>query len=133
MSQKTDKIEKTRSALTWFEIPAIDLPRAARFYERILGTGPLRAETMGPAQLAVFPYAEPGVGGCLMLQPGMRPNRDGTMVYLHAPAPLAAVVQRIREAGGEVLLDRTELPGDLGVIAQFVDTEGNRVGLNASS
>jgi hypothetical protein len=120
------------NALSWFEIPATDLARASRFYAAVLGK-PLREEKFGPSTLHVFPYDEPGVGGALMQQDGMVPSRTGTLVYLRTPAPLADAIGRVRAAGGAVVLDRTPLPKDLGVIAHVIDTEGNQVGLHAAT
>ena len=40
-------------------------------------------ETIGDSALAVFPYAESGVGGCLMAGPGTpTPSVNGTLVYM---------------------------------------------------
>ena len=48
------------TAVTWFELPAADFEGAVRFYERILEVR-MRRENLG-AEMAIFPYAEPGVG-----------------------------------------------------------------------
>ena len=42
-----------RNAISWFEIPVLDLDRAQHFYETLLGH-PLRREAMGPSQGAVW-------------------------------------------------------------------------------
>jgi uncharacterized protein len=120
----------TPHALTWFEIPVQDLDRAQRFYETLLGR-PLRRETMGPHALAVFPYGEGQVGGCLMAGPAMSPSTDGSLIYLAAGPRLAEPLGRLAAAGGRLLQPRTELPGELGCFALLQDSEGNRVGLHA--
>ncbi len=118
-------------ALDWFEIPAHDLARAQRFYETLLGTT-LRREQIGTSELAVFPYAESGVGGCLMAGPGTpAPAAAGTMVYLNAGPSLDAVLARVERAGGRIATPKVQLPGDMGVFAHVTDSEGNRVGLHA--
>ncbi len=119
-----------KDAITWFEIPATDLPRAKRFYETVLATE-LRLEQMGPHQLAVFPYTAPGVGGCVMAGDGVHPSSDGNLVYLHAGNSLKAALGRVQRAGGRIALDATTLPDGMGVFAHVIDTEGNRVGLHA--
>ncbi|RZS63315.1 VOC family protein [Sphaerotilus mobilis] len=119
-------------AIHWFEIPVDDLDRAQRCYEAVLGR-PMRRESMGPQiELAVFAY-EPGAatGGCLMRSPGLRPNADGTRVYLNAEPSLNAAVGRAERAGLRVLVPRVDLPGDMGAFAVIVDSEGNTVGLHA--
>ncbi len=59
----------------------------------------------------------------------LKPGSDGTVVYLNADPQLDRVLERVRAAGGEVLVPRTELPDDIGCFALFRDSEGNRVGL----
>jgi predicted enzyme related to lactoylglutathione lyase len=120
-------------AIHWFEIPVRDLDRAQRFYETLFHR-PLRREAMGPeTTLAVFEY-QPGdsVGGCLFAGSNApSPSTQGTVVYLNADPSLNAVLARLPEAGGRLLVPRTELPEGMGAFAQIEDSEGNRVGLHA--
>jgi predicted enzyme related to lactoylglutathione lyase len=119
-----------QDALTWFEIPAADLLRATRFYETVLGRS-LKTETMGDSTLAVFPYQQPGVGGCVIEGKGHAPSPKGTVVYLDAAPKIDQALVRVVDAGGRVVLPKTALPGDMGYFAHVIDTEGNRVGLHA--
>ena len=119
-----------KNAIHWFEIPARDLDRAQRFYETLLGV-PLRREAMGPqTTLALFPYEEPGTGGCLMHAPGLEPAANGTLAYLGV-AELDAVLARLEPAGGQLLTPKVTLPDGMGVFAHVQDSEGNRVGLHS--
>lgn len=130
---KTDKTPP--QALNWFEIPVRDIDRAQRFYETLLNR-PLKREAMGPdTPMAIFPYAqETGVGGCLFGGPHTpKPSPDGTVVYLNAEPSLNVVLARLPEAGGKLLVPRTEVPGGMGFFAVLEDCEGNRVGLHAMS
>ena len=121
------------NALHWFEIPARDIDRAQRFYEQLLGAT-LRRESMGPeSTMALFPYTEPGVGGCLMDGPGATPGGSGTLVYLAAAPTLDAVLARLPAAGGKLLTPKVTLPDGMGVFAHIEDSEGNRVGLHAQT
>ena len=123
-------MKQSKDALTWFEIPAADLPRATRFYEAVLGSK-LKSETMGPKELAIFPYAEPGVGGCLIAGDGHAPAVSGTVVYLAVSPALDDALDRVKRAGGKIALPKTALPEGMGVFAHVIDSEGNRVGLHA--
>jgi uncharacterized protein len=112
----------------WFEIPTVDIDRAQTFYERILGV-PLKREPMGETELAVFPYGgRPHVSGALIRHAECSPAIQGSVVYLSVDN-LEPVLQRVQEHGGDTIVPRTEIPGDMGFFAQFRDTEGNRVGL----
>jgi predicted enzyme related to lactoylglutathione lyase len=118
-------------ALNWFEIPVIDIERAQRFYEALLGA-PMRREQMGDQTLALFPSADAGVGGCLVAGNGTPwPAAIGSLVYLNATPSLDAVLSRVTPAGGRVSTPKVALPDGMGVFAHITDTEGNRVGLHA--
>jgi predicted enzyme related to lactoylglutathione lyase len=123
---------KRASRVVWFEIPATDLKRATAFYESILVTK-LRPENAGNHDLRVFPYEEPGVGGCLMRGPGFQPGANGPVAYLNADPVLEDVLKRVTPAGGKIVVPRTDLPEGMGCFAQIIDSEGNRVGLHAMS
>ena len=119
-------------AIDWFEIPVRNMDRAQTFYETLLSTS-LRREAMGPTKtLAVFRYAETGVGGCLLAGDGTpEPSLNGTLIYLNAEPSLDAVIARIEGAGGRITTPKVQLPGDMGCFVHITDTEGNRVGLHA--
>lgn len=118
-------------ALNWFEIPVIDIERAQRFYEALLGT-PMRREQMGEHTLALFPSADDGVGGCLLAGNGTPwPATVGSLVYLNATPSLDTVLSRVQPAGGRVSTPKVALPDGMGVYAHITDTEGNRIGLHA--
>ena len=120
-----------RSALSWFEIPTVDLPRATSFYEAILQE-PLRRERFGEADISIFRAEEPGVAGALVLSATMKPGNEGTRVYLNANGKLDEVLTRVASSGGKVLLGKTFI-GKPGFIAVIEDTEGNHVGLHAEA
>lgn len=71
------------NAVSWFEVAAADLARATRFYEMVLGR-PLKAETIGTSTMSLFPYQQPGVGGCVIAGDGHVPSPTGTVIYLNA-------------------------------------------------
>ena len=122
-----------QSSLNWFEIFVADLPRATRFYEATLN-GKLRHEKSDGMEMAILPYAEPGVGGALCQSSGLKPGDGGTRIYLPAgkgEAALDAAVRRAREAGGMVTLAKQAI-GPHGWIALVRDTEGNTIGLHAA-
>jgi uncharacterized protein len=121
------------NAISWFEIPTLQLDQAQAFYESVLGR-PMRREAMGPSQGAVFAYdrAAAGVGGALMMGPSAPTlATGGTLVYLDASPALDATLARVVAAGGQVVLPRQALPPGMGFFAHITDLDGNRVGLHA--
>ena len=130
----TQTLSPRTNAINWFEIPVRDIERAQAFYTTLLGA-PLRREAMGEGKtLAVFSYAETGVGGCLMAGAGVpEPSASGTLVYLDAGPSLDATLARVAGAGGRITTPKVQLPDGMGCFAHIADTEGNRVGLHATA
>jgi predicted enzyme related to lactoylglutathione lyase len=119
------------NAVNWFEIPARDLDRATRFYNRVLDTQ-LRKEMFETRPMAIFPSSETGVGGALVQDRDEVPSLQGTLIYLNArdESGLVAALGRVEGAGGRVLMPKTAI-GPQGFIAVIEDTEHNRVGVHA--
>jgi uncharacterized protein len=121
------------NAITWFEIPASNLNRASEFYGKVIGHSLVR-ETMGPHELAVFPYERAtGIGGCIMAVDYLKPSDSGNIIYLSVRDTIDAALTRAQQAGGRVALGKTALPGDMGHYAHIIDSEGNRVGLHSEA
>lgn len=121
-----------KSAITWFEIPTLNLAKSQAFYETVLACK-MVPEDMGPSKGAVFPYeGKEGVGGALLCGPSaLKPGATGTLVYLDASPLLDAAVARALAAGASLACPRVALPPGLGYFAHIIDLDGNRVGLHA--
>ncbi len=123
-----------KNALNWFEIPAKDLERAKSFYEEVLDAKmeTMTMEDMGQT-MAFFPSDwENGVGGGLVAGPGFEPSDKGSTIYLNGGDDLATPLSRVEKAGGKVILPKTSI-GEHGFMAQFLDTEGNRVAFHSNN
>ncbi len=118
------------NALNWFEIPATDFDRARKFYETIMGE-PITEMSMPDHRYGMFPSdMEKGVGGGLVQGAGYKPSADGSLVYLNGGDDLTGPLSRIEKAGGKIVMPKTSI-GPNGFIAQFIDTEGNKVALHS--
>ncbi|WP_035347200.1 VOC family protein [Edaphobacter aggregans] len=118
-----------QNAINWFEIPCEDLDRAATFYETLLGAPMTRETTETP--MVFFSSERTGTSGTLVKRPFQKPGRGGTMVYLNCDGELDAVLSRVPEAGGLVLMPKTPVPGGHGHFACLRDSEGNHIGLHS--
>jgi uncharacterized protein len=116
--------------LSWFEIPVADIERATRFYETALDMK-LRREQVGTETIAVFSYDQPCTGGCLIERDDHQPMLDGATLYLNATPNVDAALARVERAGGKTQGPVVQLPNDIGYIAFFTDSEGNRLGLHS--
>ncbi len=115
--------------IVWFEIPVSDMQRAIQFYEAAFGVKLQPMEVEGQ-QLAFFPMDREhyGAGGALILSPPIEPSHQGTTVYFRV-ASIDPALEKIVRAGGKTLIPRRGI-GQYGFIAQFEDSEGNRVALH---
>jgi len=116
--------------INWFEIPSTDFQRATKFYEALFATE-LKIEDGGPVKMAIFHDASGDSCGCVAHFEHYQPSANGTVIYLDAGPSIDRVLARIEPAGGSIQMDKTELPRELGYIAHFIDTEGNRLALHA--
>lgn len=112
--------------VTWFEIPVVDLDRAVGFYEYVLGVE-LERTTIDGHPMALFPDADGGASGSLATGDSYVPSLDGTRVYFRVD-DVAGTLQRAIERGGHELYPVTDI-GEPGLVAEFADSEGNRIAL----
>jgi uncharacterized protein len=130
--QERDMNRETKirqNAINWFEIPCENLDRAVTFYETLLDAKMRRGNPGDP--MAVFPTDQAGTGGTLVKRAFRKPGANGPMVYLNCDGDLDCVLARVSQAGGLILMPKTEVPGGYGHFACLRDTEGNHVGLHS--
>jgi predicted enzyme related to lactoylglutathione lyase len=127
-------MDATTNSLNWFEIPALDIDRAKKFYDTIFGIDMVVLPEMMGMKMAGFSM-EMGSGkasGGLAQSQMHKPSADGAIIYLNANPSIQAVIDRIEPAGGKVVMPRTQISPEIGYMAFFMDTEGNKIGLHAS-
>jgi predicted enzyme related to lactoylglutathione lyase len=127
-------MEKNANNLNWFEIPAADISRAKKFYETVFNIQMDEQEMMG-MKMAFFP-SEPGNGkasGGVVQSETHTPSMDGSVIYLNANPDLQHALDRVESAGGKVLMPKTKISDDIGHMAFFADSEGNRMALHSSN
>jgi len=117
--------------IQWFDIPVRDIERAGTFYSAVLGVELTHLEAPPSYVMKWFPSDQPGGGGGLIQGGGRVPSGDGTVVYFNAGPDLDTVLERVEPAGGTVLMPKTGT-AESGFVAFFLDTEGNRVGLQSA-
>ncbi|WP_395772239.1 VOC family protein [Arenimonas sp.] len=116
----------------YLEIPVSHIERATRFYEFIFDIE-LEREVVDGYTMAHFPTIGDGKGADVALSQGdvYVPSKSGVIVYFHVP-DIDAVISRTAERGAATLYAKKEVsPGTW--VAEFEDSEGNRVALIQSS
>lgn len=119
---------KLKDYVSWFEIPAFDLVRAATFYNTIYN---MQMEVVhnGEFVMAYF-AADTGIGGALIQGPGCYPSDAGVLIYLNAGNDMDSILGRIELAGGRIIMPKTLIGEQSGYFALFLDSEGNRLALH---
>jgi len=117
-------------AIDWFEIPAKNFDRAKGFYETVLDI-----QMMMPfpgMKYAMFPadMQNGEIGGGLVEDNGYEPSQTGALIYLNGGEDLSVPLSRVEAAGGKIVVPKTSI-GANGFMAQFTDTEGNKVAFHS--
>ncbi len=82
--------------------------------------------------MALFPADQEEVGGALCMHEGFyKPSSEGTLVYLNGGEDLSEPLSRVEAAGGRVVMEKKQTNEEIGYMAIFVDTEGNRVAFHS--
>jgi uncharacterized protein len=122
-----------KNAISWFEIPAVDLDRAQKFYEAIFDIKMVPLD-MPQLKMRMFPVESPmNIGGALCYAPGFykASTTDGPLIYLNANPDVQNVLDKIESAGGKIVVPKTEISPEYGHMAVFIDSEGNRIALHS--
>lgn len=115
-----------------FEIPVTDMDRAMGFYEAVFGFE-LRRQEIDGYEMAFMPRADgaPGASGALAKGDVYVPSKTGPIIYFEVP-DIDPVLERAVSKGATVLYPKKHI-GDAGYVAEFQDSEGNRIALSAAN
>ncbi|MEP7235281.1 MAG: VOC family protein [Ignavibacteriota bacterium] len=128
-------MDKNTNSLNWFEIPATDISRAQNFYETVFQVKMEAMPEMMGMKMAGFP-AEMGSGkanGAIAQSAQHTPGTNGVVIYLNANPEIQTVVDRVEAAGGKVVMPPMAISPEIGKMAFFIDTEGNKIGVHAQN
>ena len=118
----------------WFEIPVIDMTRARQFYEKVFDIK-IHIVEMGETEMGWFPFPKDpqarGAGGALIQNVAhYKPADNGVLIYFSSEE-ISAELNKVKEAGGQVLQEKKMISPDIGYMALFLDSEGNRIALHS--
>ncbi|MDO6738960.1 VOC family protein [Wenyingzhuangia sp. 2_MG-2023] len=133
--QKTDLNQKQttndmNSFISLFEIPATDLSRAVSFYQAILEINIEEMKIPG-MEMGIFPYKNQAVTGVIVKGEGYKPSSNGVTIYLNGGNNLQTILDKVEKNGGKIIVPKTAHADESGFFALFLDTEGNKLGLNS--
>ncbi len=123
-------INDMNSFISLFEIPATDISRAINFYQAILGINIEKMEMPG-MEMGIFPYEGQIVTGVIMKGEDFKPSAYGVTIYLNGGDNLKTILDKVEKNGGKIIAPKTAHADESGFFALFLDTEGNKIGLNS--
>ena len=118
------------NAINWFEIPATNHDRAVKFYGAVLGLD-LQPMEMQGIKMAFLSNNPGEVGGSICTGEGYKPSADGALIYLNGGDDLSTPLSKVEGAGGKVVMPKTKISDEIGYMAFFMDTEGNKVAFHS--
>lgn len=125
-----DIIQKKSNPVVYFEVPVIDIDRATKFYSTVFN---FKFDTtiIDNNKMALFPFTEEksGISGALAMGEIYKPTKDGVLIYFNT-ANIDETLRLANVNGGQILYPKTD--NGIGLVAEFEDTEGNRIALYQS-
>ena len=118
------------NSINWFAIPVSDFDRALNFYNALFN-GEMHHTQLGGGDLAFFPCGEGEVGGHLFKSDNYNPSDKGSLLYLNGGDNLQTILDKVEGAGGKVVAEKRQVTPEIGYVAEFIDTEGNRIALHS--
>ncbi|WP_109097788.1 VOC family protein [Aquimarina sp. AU58] len=120
---------KKCNPVVYFEIPVTDIDRAIKFYKSVFNFT-FEKEIIDKNEMALFPFEEEntGISGALAKGEIYKPTHNGVVIYFNTEN-IDKTLKIAIENGGQMLYPKTS-NGDLGFVAEFEDSEGNRIALH---
>lgn len=122
-----DTIDNPPNPVVYFEIPVTDIERAIRFYKAVFNFT-FDNEKIDNNEMALFPFYEKGTGisGALAKGEIYKPTIEGVLIYFNT-TNIEETLKRAIQNGAKVLYPKTD--NGIGFVAEFKDSEGNRIAL----
>ncbi|WP_139363513.1 VOC family protein [Flavobacterium sp. LM5] len=127
--KQTDKniMTKKSNPVVYFEIPVTDINRAIKFYNTVFHFD-FDKENIDNNEMALFPFSDEnsGISGALAKGEIYKPTKDGVVIYFKTEN-IDETIEMAISNGGQILYPKTD--NGIGLVAEFEDTEGNRIAL----
>jgi len=116
----------------WFEIPVNNTDRAKAFYDTVFNIN-IQVQDFGGVLMGWFPFNEgkSGASGSIIKHEAYQPSdTQGALIYFSC-SDVSNELSRVEAVGGKVVQPKTQISPDIGYMALFIDTEGNRIALHS--
>ncbi|MBD1209600.1 MAG: VOC family protein [Ignavibacteria bacterium] len=128
--QNSEQMNTSFNPVVYFEIPVTDIDRATKFYKSVFQFD-FEKEVIDHNEMALFPFTDgqTGISGALAKGEIYKPTKNGVVIYFKT-LNIDNTLKLAIENGGHILYPKTD--NGLGFVAEFEDTEGNRIALHQS-
>lgn len=111
----------------YFEIPVTNIERAMQFYQSVFQFD-FDKDSIDNYEMALFPFFDnsTGISGALAKGDVYIPSKNGIIIYFHTEN-IEQTLSLAISHGGQTLYPITD--NGIGLVAEFEDTEGNRIAL----
>jgi uncharacterized protein len=125
-----NSLTKKTNPVVYFEIPVTDMNRAIKFYKSVFQFD-FDKENIDNNEMALFPFIDEnsGISGALAKGQIYKPTKDGVVIYFKTEN-IDETLKLATSNGGQILYPKTD--NGIGLVAEFEDTEGNRIALYQS-
>ncbi len=127
--KQTDKnfITKKSNPVVYFEIPVNDIDRAIKFYKAVFHFD-FDKENIDNNEMALFPFVDEhsGISGALAKGKIYKPTKNGVVIYFNTEN-IDETLKLATANGGKILYPKSD--NGIGLVAEFEDSEGNRIAL----
>ncbi len=116
----------------WFEIPVTNMERAKTFYNIVFNVN-IQVESFGGVLMGWFPFVDgrKGASGSLIQNAAYIPDeKKGVLIYFSS-GDVNDELSRVEGAGGNIIQPKNQISKDMGYMALFIDSEGNRIALHS--
>lgn len=121
-----------QNLINFIDIPATDFDRAVAFYTAVLELPIHQADVFG-TKMGFFPSDGKNTSGAIVQGEDYKPATEGILVYLNGGADLQIPLSKVEPNGGKIIVPKTHISDEVGYIAIFIDTEGNKMALHSMS
>lgn len=129
-TKNNNKNMSKTNPVVYFEIPVDDLERAEKFYTAVFNFS-FEKEIIDHYEMVLFPFEEKnsGITGALAKGDVYRPSKNGVIIYFKTEN-IDATLDKVLQQGGKILYPK-RIDEKYGfAVAEFEDSEGNRIALH---
>ena len=116
--------------VVYFEIPVTDMKRAEQFYTSVFNFR-FEQENIDGYEMSLFPFEEKnsGITGALAKGDVYQPTKGGVIIYFKTES-IEESLNRVLMNGGKILYPKNSNEQYGFAVAEFEDSEGNRIALH---